>query len=194
MADIREVWQTMSHKRRKQTAPPVKPIAMDTLTTIMDFHSSRVVLDPWASTTAVEKGLRDFDNLVVVTNDKLGTRALQHEPLEPHLYGKVKASVGEIDVIVSAPPPIFADAALVTALQFARAAVCLYVPRDWVKKPSPARLALIRRYIACGTYLYVHNTDDHTHCWVCFFTAKMDMISNVRDGVDTDIETAVVMG
>jgi hypothetical protein len=114
--------------------------------------------------------------------------------MEPHLYRKVKASVGDIDIIVSAPPPLFADVALVTALHFARAAVCFYVPREWVKKPTPARLALIRRYSACGTYLYIHSTEDHTHCWVCFFTAKIEMLSNVREGVDCDIETAVVMG
>jgi hypothetical protein len=167
---------------------------METLTTIMDFHTSRVVLDPWASTTAIKDGLKEFDHLVVVNNDKFGSKDMQYEPLEPHLYTKAKSSVGDIDFIVSAPPPIFADAALATALHFATAAVCFYVPREWVRNAHPARKALIQRYCGCGTYLYIHHTGDRTHCWVCFFTSKTQFITNVREGVETSIETAVVMG
>jgi hypothetical protein len=190
--DIRELWHALGHKRRHQMTPAAKPAALEALITVLDFHGSKVILDPWAATDAVQEGFRDTENLILVVNDKLGSRALQHEPLEPHLYQKVAASLGTLDAVVSIPPPLFLDAALVTALHFARSAVCLYVPTDWINRPTSARWRLIRKHKDAGTFLQVITEGDRSHCWVCFFKSKVDFLANIRAGVEPNLDVATV--
>jgi hypothetical protein len=190
--DVKEVWHALNHKRRHQTTPASKPAALEALLTIIDFHSSRVLLDPWAATDSVKRGLVDYKDLILVVNDKLGSAALQHEPLEPHLYKKIISSLGNLDVVVSIPPPLFLDAALVTALHFARSAVCFFVPTDWLNHPTAARHRFIQRHKANGTFLQIVMESDRSHCWICFFKSKIDFLANIRAGVEPELDLATI--
>jgi transposase InsO family protein len=190
--DIKEMWHALGHKRRHQMTPAARPKALDALITVLDFHDTKVILDPWAATNAVQEGLRDSEDVILVVNDKLGSRALQHEPLEPHLYQKVTATLGTLDAVVSIPPPLFLDATLVTALHFARSAVCLYVPSDWLNQPTAARWNLIQEHKRKGTFLQILMDGDRSHCWACFFKSKVDFLANIRVGVEPTLDTATV--
>jgi hypothetical protein len=190
--DVKEIWHALGHKRRHQMTPAARPAALEALITVLDFHGSKVILDPWAATNAVQEGFHDARDTILVVNDKLGSRALQHEPLEPHLYQKVAASLGTLDAVVSIPPPLFLDAALVTALHFARSTVCLYVPTDWVNHPTSARWRLIRKHKDAGTFLQIITEGDRSHCWVCFFKNKVDFLANIRVGVEPGLDLVTV--
>jgi hypothetical protein len=189
--DAHQVWVNLTRKRRSQLSPSVKPLALQLLLSVLDFRALRIVLDPWANTKAVEQGLKDTDSIIVV-NDRLGRCQLQHEPLEPFLYRKVRGAAGSIDAVVCVPPPLFADLALVTALQFVRSVVCIYVPTDWVAAAHSARFALLNLYTAENRLLTITDSESRTHCWVCVFQSPGELNAAVRTGIDPSLRWVVV--
>ena len=58
-----------------------------------------------------------------------------YNPLESVLYEKVKATFGRLDAVVTCPPEIMADMALINSLQFAgqHADIKNAVPADGVR-------------------------------------------------------------
>jgi RNase H-like domain found in reverse transcriptase/Reverse transcriptase (RNA-dependent DNA polymerase)/Integrase core domain/Integrase zinc binding domain/PHD-finger/C-5 cytosine-specific DNA methylase len=189
--DAHQIWVSLTRKRRSQLSPAVKPLAVELLLSVLDFRALRIVLDPWANTKAVEQGLKDTDS-IIVTNDRLGRCQLQHEPLEPFLYRKVRGAAGSIDAVVCLPPPLFADLAMVTALEFTRSVVCMYVPAGWVSQAHSARFAYLNRCMAEDRLLTISDSVNRTHCWVCVFQSPGELRAALRAGIDCSLRWIVV--
>jgi hypothetical protein len=192
LAEMEQVWRAMSPKKRRLAASPsVKGNYISLLTSVIDFRAFRVVMDPWAHNNVVAAGLEDTD-LIIVVNDVLGKALSTHEPLEPHLYRKVRGAIGSLDAVVMVPPPLFADLAIVTAFHFVTDMVCAYVPAEWISNGHSARFAFLSHHEMAGTLITITDTQVRTHCWVCLFKSKAHKFTALRPSINVSIPWLLV--
>ena len=170
-------------KLRRLLTVKAPEAAVRALTTVLDFACCANILNPWAATHAVAAALQ-IPHARIIHNDSTQSRPahLHMDPLEPMLYEKVCKAMVHLDAVVGVPPPLFADLALVNAMQYADKAVCLLVPRAFMHKPTLARLHFIRALRAQQRLLEIRFLSDTCELlWVCVFADEETHITMVRD-------------
>jgi hypothetical protein len=145
----------------------IAPNAVKALLSVLDFRPCRTVLDPWAGNPAVSSAFRSPGTRLVL-NDRWGCGPLTHEPLETHLYSTVQGKM-DLNAVVTIPPVVLSDIALVTAYYHVTHCTCMYVPTEWVTHASAGRMHILMDHIHAGTFVSITSITDPMHCWVCFF-------------------------
>lgn len=171
---VHAIKRALNRHHRKSIVKRLDKSIMDMLNTAINFGKCKLILDPWAGSKAVAKGLLTGPALLC-TNEKLGAKDynLNLEPLEAFLYDKVKQSYGHLDAIVMAPPTSLLDIALVNAVEFAEKIVCMYAPESWLLAPSDARRALLTQLEREQRLVVIRDVDPEcTHCWICVFESS----------------------
>jgi hypothetical protein len=178
-----QIHRHLTNKFRKLLTVKAPEAAVRALTTVLDFKCCSNILNPWAATPAVAAALQ-VPHARIIHNDSLQTRPahLHMDPLEPMLYEKVCMAMVRLDAVVGVPPPLFADLALVNAMQYAEKVVCLLLPRAFMHKPTLARLHLIRALRAQQRLLEIRFLSDTCEMlWMCVFADEETHITMVRD-------------
>jgi hypothetical protein len=159
------------------------PAAVKALLSVLDFRPCRTVLDPWAGHPAVSLHFKS-PGTRLVTNDRWGAGPLNYEPLETHLYTTVQSKM-DLDAVVTIPPVVLSDIALVTAFYHTAQCVCMYVPTVWVTHAPASRMRILMDHIREGTFIGITSITDPMHCWVCFFhdAATIHSMSRSSDPV-----------
>jgi PHD-finger len=179
---------------RKRMTVQHKPTLVMMLTSVINFRTLRVVLDPWAANKLVEQGIT-LNGSHLVLNDKLGRKDthLQMEPLESALYYRVIRAFGRLDAIVAGPPEPLSDFALVNAIEFAAHLVCLLLPSSWLSHAHFARQRLLDHLEHEGRLLVIHDADPrNSYIWVCCFASREDKLRLVFDDMQCDTAHLVV--
>jgi hypothetical protein len=180
-SEVRQILRSFNKRPRTELVkaqPKVPQSAVAALLSTLDFRQCRTVLDPWAGQPMVRTHFRPAGSNLIV-NDPWGPADLHLEPIEPHLYTSVIAKT-DLDAVVTCPPVMMADVALVTAFYHVRQCVCMYVPVSWVSLASAPRMGIITKHMHHGTFLGITTVSDPTHCWVCFFTTPTAYYGMVR--------------
>jgi hypothetical protein len=165
------------------------------LNSALDVTSCPVILDPWAGAQAVVKGLH-IGNAKLCINEQLGCTGvhLMYNPLESVLYEKVKATFGRLDAVVTCPPEIMADMALINSLQFAGQLVCMFVREDYLRAAHAARRALLVNLESAGRLLVIKDLDPACeHVWLCIFASMEDRIALLRPGMEPGSSNYLLM-
>jgi hypothetical protein len=183
----------LANKRRKMLTVKAPEAAVRALTDVLDFSCCSNILNPWAATAAVAAGLQ-VPHAKVVHNDSLHVRPahMNMDPLEPMLYEKICRVMVSLDAVVGVPPALFADLALVNAMQYADKVVCLLLPRTFMHKPTLPRLHFIRALRAQKRLLEIRLLSDTCDLlWVCVFADEETHIMMVRDPAEGS-EVAII--
>ena len=187
----------LTNKLRRTLTVKAHEAAVRALTEVLDFTCCSNILNPWAATPAVAAGLH-APHAKVVHNDSLSSRPshLQMDPLEPMLYEKVCRAMVSLDAIIGVPPELFADLALVNAMQYADKAVCLLLPRAFMHRPTLARLHFIRALREQKRLLEIRFLSDTCELlWVCVFADEETHITMVRDPAEgSEVAILPLMG
>ena len=170
----RQMHSVLSHRgRRRAVSQQSSPLQVALLTSVLDFSGCARILDPWADNHAVAKGLV-CPGVTLILNDKLGARQgvpTELDPLESPLYQLVLEKLTHLDAVITIPPVLFADLALVTALEFTEQAVCVQVPHSWLAKATAPRQALLNALELERRLLVVRQAHPEPElCWVCVFS------------------------
>jgi len=173
-ADLTLIRESFTTKSRSKLSDGASATYASMLQAVVDLTTCKIVLDPWAASKVVRRGLLLHSDSIVCLNDRLGHAHahLHHEPLESHLYEEVLSKFGHIDAVVMSPPAVLADFAFINGIDYAEAVVCMLVPLSWVFAPTPPRGRLLAQLEKEQRLLVVCSTGPEEFVWVCAFSHR----------------------
>jgi len=173
--------RSLNRRQRALLTRQSSAAAVEMLFSIINLDTCRVILDPWADNKAVQQyfGTRRL----FIANDRLGRKGadLQYEPLEPVLYTKLIGALGSIDAVVTIPPPLLLDLAVVTAVEFASTVTCFGVPVSWAEEDHVARAAYFATLVQEERLLWIRPAHpDAAFGWLCIFANATRLQARLR--------------
>ncbi len=151
------------------------------LFSVINLDTCRVVLDPWADNKAVHQAFGSRN--LFVANDRLGRKgvSLQYEPMEHVSYTKMARALGAINAIVTIPPPLLLDLAVVTAVEFATSVACFGVPIEWAEADHIACAAYFSTLAQEQRLLWIRPAHpDAAFGWLCIFATADTLQARLR--------------
>ncbi len=173
--------RSLARRQRALLTRQNSAAAVEMLFGIINLDTCRVVLDPWADNKAVQQyfGTRRL----FIANDRLGRKGadLQYEPLEPVLYTKLIGALGAIDAVVTIPPPLLLDLAVITAVKFSSYVTCFGVPVSWAEADHIARAAYFATLVQEERLLWIRPAHpDAAFGWLCIFASATRLQARLR--------------
>jgi len=192
--DLTLIRDSFTTKARSKLSDGASATYASMLQSVVDLTLCKIVLDPWAASQVVRRGLLLNSNSIICLNDRLGhaNAHLNHEPLESHLYEEVLSKFGHIDAVVMSPPVDLADFAFINGIDYAEAVVCMLVPLTWVFAPTPPRGRLLEQLEKEKRLLVVCSTGPEQFAWVCAFSHRGARLWFAGIGADEQVSRVLV--